>query len=188
MKKIAVFGSGSGSNAENIIRFFATDSDVEIGPLVSNTSKSRFKLIAETNKLEYLEFSNSEFADSIDQVLASLQERKVDWIVLAGFLRIIHPKLIKAYPNKIINIHPSLLPNYGGQGMYGMHVHNKVFENKEKESGITVHYVNEQFDEGKIIDQKTVNIESCKNPDEIRAKVQELEQIHFPSIINNVIQ
>ena len=122
------------------------------------------------------------------EVLASLQERKVDWIVLAGFLRIIHPKLIKAYPNKIINIHPSLLPNYGGQGMYGMHVHNKVFENKEKESGITVHYVNEKLDDGNIILKKSFYISSHDNEKSLKFKTQKLEYLTFPEAIIKIFR
>jgi len=102
-------------------------------------------------------------------------------------LRKIDPSLIEAYSDRIVNIHPSLLPNYGGPGMYGMNVHNAVFENKERESGITIHLVNENFDEGKIIDQKKVQIESCTEPDQIRAKVQELEQLYFPEVIDNLI-
>ncbi len=188
MQNIAVFGSGSGSNAENIIRFFSESSDVKIGPLVSNTSKSRFRLIAEANAIDYLEFDNTAFENEIDLIIENLQEYKTDWIVLAGFLRKIHPKLIQAFENRIINIHPSLLPQYGGPGMYGMRVHQAVFDHNETESGITVHFVNEHFDEGEIIAQKKVNVETCANPDEIRAKVQELEQLYFPQIINDLIQ
>ena len=127
------------------------------------------------------------FANEPSAIIEALKERKVDWIVLAGFLRKIDPLLIQAYLDRIVNIHPSLLPKYGGPGMYGMHVHNAVFENKERESGITVHLVNKNFDEGRIIDQKEVNVENCKEPDQIRAKVQELEQLYFPQIIDNLI-
>ncbi|MCB0476591.1 MAG: phosphoribosylglycinamide formyltransferase [Crocinitomicaceae bacterium] len=187
MKKIAVFGSGSGTNAENIIRHFKLNPKVQIGPLVSNTSKSRFKEIAKTNGIEYLEYSNQDFAEFPEKILADLNSRETEWIILAGFLRKIHPDLIRAFSNKMINIHPSLLPKYGGKGMYGMKVHQAVFENNDSESGITVHFVNENFDEGKIIEQRKVNVSSCQTPDEIRGKVQELEQLVFPEIIESVI-
>lgn len=187
MHKIAVFGSGSGTNAENIIRYFKGNKKFEIGPLVSNSSKSRFREIAENNGILYLEYSNETFANSPEKILSDLKENGVDWIVLAGFLRKIHPELIRQYENRIINIHPSLLPNYGGKGMYGMKVHRAVLENQEAESGITVHFVNEKFDEGKIIAQKRVDVSSCETADAIREKVQELEQLHFPTIIESII-
>ncbi|MEZ4937766.1 MAG: phosphoribosylglycinamide formyltransferase [Crocinitomicaceae bacterium] len=188
MKHIAVFGSGTGSNAENIIQYFNGNFNVEIGPLVSNTPKSRFKVIAENNSIEYLEFDNETFANQPDKIVSELLKRKVDFIVLAGFLRKIHPDLIHAFSKRIINVHPSLLPKYGGRGMYGMKVHEAVLGNKETESGITVHFVNDHFDEGEIIEQKRVNVQSCSTADEIRAKVQELEQMYFPQIIENIIR
>jgi phosphoribosylglycinamide formyltransferase-1 len=187
MKNIAIFGSGSGTNAENIIRFYQNNDEVKVGLLVTNTEKSRFQEIAQTNNISFKLFQNEDFTSNSDEILSVLSKYKVDWIILAGFLRKIHPDIIAAFSDKIINIHPSLLPNYGGKGMYGMKVHEAVFENKDHESGITVHLVNENFDEGMVLEQKSVDVSSCKNPDEIRQKVQELEQLYFPEIINKTL-
>lgn len=187
MKKIAIFGSGSGTNAENIIRYFKDNVHVSICLLVTNTDKSRFKVIAEENSIPFKLISNTDFAENKDLLIQTMNEFEVDWIILAGFLRKIHSCLISSFPNKIINIHPSLLPKYGGKGMYGMKVHEAVFKNQEAVSGITVHFVNENFDEGEIIAQKEVKARDCKSPEEIRERVQKLEQKYFPEIINATI-
>jgi len=187
MTNIAIFGSGSGTNAENIIKYYQNSQEVQIILLVTNTSKSRFKIIAENSSIPFKLFSNADFNSNTKDVLSFLRDNKVNWIVLAGFLRKIDTALLKAYKNRIINVHPSLLPKHGGAGMYGMKVHQAVLDNKEVESGITVHLVNENFDEGEIIQQKKVDVSNCKSADEIRQKVQELEQLYFPEIINSVL-
>jgi phosphoribosylglycinamide formyltransferase-1 len=120
-------------------------------------------------------------------VLKNLKELNPDLIVLAGFLLKFPEHIIIEFPNKIINIHPALLPKYGGKGMYGKYVHQAVLDNKENETGITIHYVNEQFDEGGIIFQKSTSISDCKSPDEIANKVHELEQLFFPEVINQLL-
>ena len=141
-------------------------------------------------KLEFLKrekvFSSEDLKSS--KILQKLNALNPDLIVLAGFLLQFPENIIKNYPNKIINIHPALLPNYGGKGMYGMNVHKAILENKEKETGITIHYVNENYDEGKIIFQKSINIENCKTPDQIAQKIHELEMEHFPKEIEKLLK
>ena len=175
MINIAIFGSGSGTNAENIIRFYEKNETVNVALMVANTPKSRFKEIAKNHDIAYELIDNFTFQNAPEQIVESLKAKQIDWIILAGFLRKIHPELIRAFSNRMINIHPSLLPKYGGKGMYGMNVHQAVLDNKEKESGITVHFVNENFDEGKILKQEKIDVSNCTSADEIRQKVQELE-------------
>lgn len=187
MVKIAILGSGSGTNAENIIRFYQNREDVEVALLIANTPKSRFSEIAEENGIPYALLENDVFASNPEKVIEVLKVYKVEWIILAGFLRKIDPLIIQTYRDKMINLHPSLLPKHGGKGMYGMKVHQAVLDQGDEESGITVHFVNENFDEGRIIEQKKVNVKDCQEADEIRARVQALEQEFFPSIIDSVI-
>ncbi len=130
-------------------------------------------------------FSKEEFATAL--VLEKLQSFQPDLIVLAGFLLKFPQNIIEAYPDQIINIHPALLPKYGGKGMYGMNVHKSVLENKEIETGISIHYVNEHYDEGNIIFQKNVSLENCNTPEEIAEKVHQLEQKYFPEVIERLL-
>ena len=185
MKKILLFASGAGSNVENIIQYFKNNPDVKIAGVFSNNSNAIVLDKAKKHNVPTLIFNREQLTEGF--VLDKMAEFKPDLIVLAGFLWKMPQEIVSAYPNKIINIHPALLPKYGGKGMYGIKVHQTVLANKEKETGITIHYVNEQYDEGKFIFQQKVNIENCKIPEDIVAKVHMLEQIHFPQIIEKIL-
>ncbi len=184
MKKIAIFASGSGTNAQNIIEYFKDNRYVEIDSLWSNKENAYVLIRAEKLGVETFTFNRNEFYNSVD-VLEALSARKVDMIVLAGFLWLVPRYLTEEFT--IINIHPALLPKYGGKGMYGKYVHEAVVANKEKESGISIHYVNEQYDEGNIIFQAKCELAASDNPDDVAAKVHELEYEHFPRVIEEVI-
>jgi phosphoribosylglycinamide formyltransferase 1 len=184
MKKIAIFASGNGSNAENIIQYFKNSNQGTVVAVFSNNSNAKVVEKAKNHQIPVVVFPKSELNAGF--VLHELHRFQPDLIVLAGFLLKFPESILKEYP-KVINIHPALLPKYGGKGMYGNHVHQAVLDNKEKETGITIHYVNEHYDEGEFIFQKSVNIEDCKSPEEIAQKVQELEQQYFPEIIEKLI-
>lgn len=185
MKKIVLFASGNGTNAEQIIRCFNKRSFAMVTNVLTNNSDA--KVIEKAKKLEVntLIFNKSELNDGL--ILDELNKIKPDLIVLAGFLLKFPEHIIKAYPNKIINIHPALLPNYGGKGMYGMNVHKAIFDKKEEETGITIHYVTPNYDEGAIIFQKSVTISDCKSPEEIAQKVHQLEHKHFSKVISDLL-
>ncbi|SEF72568.1 MULTISPECIES: phosphoribosylglycinamide formyltransferase [Parabacteroides] len=186
MKNIAIFASGSGTNAENIARYFAKSETVNVAVVLSNNRN--VGVHARVNKLGVpsFVFSRDEFVEG-KAVLAKLTEYKIDFIVLAGFMNKISDALLKAYPGKIINIHPALLPKYGGKGMFGMHVHEAVVAAKEKESGITIHYIDENYDEGAIIFQATCPVLSSDTPEEVATKVHALEYAHYPHVIEEVL-
>jgi phosphoribosylglycinamide formyltransferase-1 len=186
MKKIVLFASGNGTNAENIMTYFDTSNAVSVVGVFTNNSEA--KVIERAKKFKVPTFVFNKSALSDDTVLNQLKQLQPDLIVLAGFLLKFPMHIINEFPNKVINIHPALLPNYGGKGMYGIHVHQAVLENKEKETGITVHYVNEHFDEGEFIFQTNVNIENCKTAEEIAQKIHELEMEHFPNVIERFIE
>ena len=185
MKKIVLFASGNGTNAEEIIRYFNKSGLAIVTNVLTNNSNA--KVIEKAKKLNVntLIFNKSELNDGF--VLEELNKIKPDLIVLAGFLLKFPESIIEVYPNKIINIHPALLPNYGGKGMYGMNVHNAIFENKDAETGITIHYVTSNYDEGAIIFQKSVTILACKSPEEIAQKVHQLEHKYFPEVISDLL-
>ncbi len=183
--KIAVFASGSGTNAENIVNYFADIPEIAVACILCNNPNAGVVERAKNLKLDVLVFNRVNFYES-DTVLHYLSQKKVDLIVLAGFLWLIPQNLIKKYPNAIINIHPAMLPKYGGKGMYGDAVHKAVSENLETHTGITIHYVNEKYDEGAIIFQKSVKIEPREAPISIASKVQELEYKFFPTIIEKI--
>ena len=182
MIKLAILGSGSGSNALNIIEKCKDRLDVKVSLIISNVAHAGILKHAENNGITAVTISNSEL-QSEQSIVDLLQQHQIDWIVLAGFLRKIGPQICQAYPNKIINIHPALLPKYGGKGMYGHFVHDAVFQNKESQSGITIHFVNEHYDEGNIIAQFTAPIAPTDLPKDIESKVRALEIAHFPSVI-----
>ena len=186
MKSIVLFASGSGSNVENIVDYFSANPNVSISCVLSN--KRDAKVFERCNRLNInaLYFNKHSFYNS-DCVLNVLKSLSPDLIVLAGFLWKIPDNLINSYPNKIVNIHPALLPKYGGKGMYGMHVHESVKDNKESETGITIHYVNENYDEGAIIKQAKVSINPNDTPEVIAEKVHQLEYEHFPKVIEQVL-
>ncbi len=183
---IAIFASGNGSNAENIARYFLEQKTATVDLIVSNNSNAFVLERAAKLKIDSRLIARGDFKQT-KNVLALLKEKKIDFIVLAGFLWLIPRDLILAYPQKIINIHPALLPKYGGKGMYGNYVHQAVSEAGETESGISIHYVNQAYDEGNIIFQKSVAIQSGESPDKIAEKIHALEYEYFPVIIEKVI-
>ena len=185
MKKVLLFASGTGSNVENIIQYFADNIDIKVIGVFTNNPNAIVLDKAKKYTIPTLIFNKQELTEGF--VLDKIDELQPDLIVLAGFLWKFPEQIIAKYPNKIINIHPALLPKYGGKGMYGMNVHNAVLENKEKETGITIHYVNENYDEGEFILQQKVNIEDCKTAQEIAAKIHELEHEYFPKTIERLL-
>lgn len=181
---IVILASGSGTNAENIANYFASNDYIQVSQILSN-KKDAFvlerakKLGIPSSTFSKTDFQNATFLDRIPEA---------DYIILAGFLWLIPEYLIKAFPNKIINIHPALLPKYGGKGMYGSHVHKAVIEAKEKESGITIHLVNEEYDKGEILFQVKCNIDESDTPDSLAKKIHGLEHEHFPRVIEKYIK
>lgn len=186
MRKIVIFASGSGSNAEKIILHFKNSDQVVVSAVFSNKPDAKVLEKAENLGVSTVVFDKNALSDGT--VLAKIDEIQPDLIVLAGFLLKFPESIIEQYPGKIINIHPALLPKYGGKGMYGMNVHRAILENGEKETGITIHYVNEHYDEGGILFQVTVSIQDCTTPEAIAAKVHELEHEHFSKVIENLLQ
>ena len=185
MQRIIIFASGSGTNAENIIEYFKESDLATVSYIVTNNPKAgvleRAKRMGipskicskhEMHKPEFLSFLN----------------KNADFIVLAGFLLKIPDQMIHDFPDTIVNIHPALLPKYGGKGMYGMHVHRSVVENQEPKSGITIHYVNGNYDEGAIIFQKSVDLTAQDTPDDVAAKIHQLEQENFPRVIESLLK
>ena len=185
-KKIILFASGSGSNFKKICEYFKNDNTVSIELLISNNPKAKALQIAESFNIKTLVIDKQSFYDS-DKALINVLKINPSLIVLAGFLWKIPPAFIAKFTNKIINIHPALLPKFGGKGMYGMHVHNAVIINKEIESGITIHYVNENYDEGSIIFQKKIKILKSDDSLEISKRILKLEHEFFPIIIQKVL-
>ena len=185
MKKIVIFASGQGSNAENIILHFNKKGFANVVAICTNNPNAKVLEIAKNNNIESLIFNKTELNEGF--VLDKLNAINPDLIVLAGFLWKFPEPIIDVYTNKIINIHPALLPKYGGKGMYGMNVHSKVLENQEPETGITIHYVTKNYDEGAFIFQKSVSIVECKSAEEIAVKIHELEMDNFPKIIEKLI-
>jgi phosphoribosylglycinamide formyltransferase 1 len=185
MKNIVIFASGSGTNAENIVLQLKKSCQGNVVGIFTNNPNAKVIDRAKNLNVPVQVFNKSELSDGF--VLEKINSLQPDLIVLAGFLLKFPESIIKQYPNKIINIHPALLPKYGGKGMFGMHVHNAVLENKEKETGITIHYVNENYDEGAFIFQKSVTIEDCNSAEEIATKIHELEREHFPVIVEKLL-
>ncbi|AHM61759.1 phosphoribosylglycinamide formyltransferase [Flammeovirgaceae bacterium 311] len=184
--RIAVFASGSGSNAERFFEHFKHSPQAEIALVCSNRAEAYVLERARNHQLPTYIFSNKQLQETKD-VLIKLQEEKIDLIVLAGFLRLIPSYLIEAYPNRIVNIHPALLPKWGGKGMWGIHVHEAVVNAKELQSGITIHYVNGRYDEGDIIFQTSCALTSADTPAEVAAKVLKLEHEHYPKVVEKLI-
>lgn len=183
---LAIFASGAGSNAEKIIGHFSGHASVRVGLVVCNKPGAGVLTIAAAHGIPVLLIEKEQFFRG-NAYTDELKQYGIDFIVLAGFLWKVPVALIQAYPNRIINIHPALLPKYGGKGMYGMHVHEAVINAGEKESGITIHYVNEKFDEGKHIFQAVCAIEATDTPERLAQKVHELEHRYFPEVIENVL-
>lgn len=186
-KRIAIFASGNGTNAMNLIHFFKSSKEAEIGFVLSNRAEAGVLEKAKSEGVEVVVVSNEHVQEG-DPLVVICKERAIDLIVLAGFLRKIPDQLIRNYPNKIVNIHPALLPNYGGKGMYGDHVHQAVLAAGESESGISIHFVNEHFDEGKILAQFTCPVEISDTLESLRQRVQELEHRHYAEVINDLVK
>ena len=183
--KIALFASGSGSNAENIVHYFSQNPGFSFPLIISNKTDAFVHNRAKKLEIPSFTFSRDEFTNG-EKILCLLKEYDIDCIVLAGFLLRIPQMLIQAFPSKIINIHPALLPKHGGKGMYGMRVHEAVAEANDAESGITIHYVNSNYDEGSIIFQVTCPVNPSDTPEMIAAKVHALEYEHFPKVIEMI--
>ena len=186
MKRIVIFASGSGTNAENIIKYFQERKSAEVTHVFSNKRSAKVLKRAYDLNVRSLYFDKASFYDT-NEVLNILKDATPDLIVLAGFLWIFPKKIIDAFPNKVINIHPALLPKYGGKGMYGDHVHEAVVQNGEKESGITIHYVNEKYDEGAIIFQAKTVIDETYTPQDVAKAIHQLEYKHFPVVIEELL-
>lgn len=188
MKHIAIFASGNGTNAENIIKYFQNrGGDIEVSLVVCNRREAGvYERVARLG-MDVIYMPKSEFNDSV-KMSELLNRWHIDFIVLAGFLLMIPAFILKKYPNKIINLHPSLLPKYGGKGMYGQHVHKAVVEAGEKETGITIHFVNELCDEGEIIFQAKTDIDAADKAEDVEKKIHVLEKKFYPEVIDMVIQ
>ncbi len=184
MKRIAIFASGSGSNAQKIIEYFSTSKEVVVDSLWSNNENAYALIRAEKLGVETFTFESDEFYRS-NEILDRLYDHRIDMIVLAGFLWLVPRNLTELFT--VINIHPALLPKYGGKGMYGINVHKAVLASKDKESGITIHRVNQNYDDGDIIFQATCPIVSGDTPETLAARVHELEYQHYPRIIEEVL-
>lgn len=186
-KRIAIFASGSGSNAQKIMEHFKKHPDAEVVIVLTNNPEAYVLQRADNFEIPSHIFDKHEFYKT-DDVVRLLKNLQIDLIVLAGFLWLIPQNLLKAFPNKIINIHPALLPKFGGKGMYGDRVHQAVIEAGEEESGITIHYVNENFDEGETIHQSKFRIEEGDDIEMIKFKGQQLEHLHYPKVVEQVLK
>lgn len=186
MKRIVLFASGSGSNVQRIVEYFNNNNNVEISMVFCNKPNAFVLERAKNLNLKSFLFNKSDFHEG-GNVLNKLSEINPDLIVLAGFLWLIPAEMVAKFPNKIINIHPALLPKYGGKGMYGMNVHKAVRENNELETGITIHHVNEHYDEGNTIFQAKFKVESTDSAEDIATKIHELEYKYFPQIIEELL-
>jgi formyltetrahydrofolate-dependent phosphoribosylglycinamide formyltransferase len=184
---LVIFASGAGSNAQQIINYFAGSANTRIALVICNKPGAGVLAIAEKAGIPFLLIEKERFFKG-DHYLPELKAYHTDFIILAGFLWKIPGQLIAAYPKKIINIHPALLPKYGGKGMYGHYVHEAVIANKEKESGITIHYVDELYDHGAVIFQATCAIDDTDNSNTLAKKVHVLEHLHYPKVIDGILQ
>ncbi len=184
--RLAVFVSGGGTNLENIINYFSADEQVEVSMVVSNKADAYALQRAKNHGIPNVVISRKQFTEEEATVMEAVKD--CDFIILAGFLVKVPDYLIDAYPKRIINIHPALLPKYGGKGMYGHHIHEAVKAAGEKETGITIHFVNNELDAGEHIAQFKVALTDEDTADTIAAKIHELEQAHFPKVIESVIK
>ena len=185
MKKIAVFASGSGTNAENIAKYFANSQDVRVVLVVSNNPLAGVHERADRLGIPSVTYTNEELSEG-SKIVQKLMEFEADWLILAGYLKKIPEAILNAFPHKIVNIHPAILPKYGGKGMYGMRVHEAVVAACDSESGITIHYVNENYDEGQIIFQARCPVMPSDTPADVATKVHALEYKHYPEVIGRL--
>lgn len=186
MINLAILASGNGTNAENIIRHFSANNNINVVVVLSNKSNAYVHKRAENFEIPSYTFSKYEF-DKGNPILRALKQYKVDFIVLAGFMIKLSTPILNEYPNKIINIHPALLPKFGGKGMYGDHVHKAVVEAGESQTGITIHYVNEHYDEGQIIFQTKCPVTLGQTFEDVAQNVHELEYQYYPEIIEQTV-
>ncbi len=186
MKRIAIFASGNGSNAQVISEYFNDHPEITVSLILSNKKEAYVLQRAKIMNIPSFVFSRQEFYKT-DKVLNILKKYKIDFIVLAGFLWLVPENILKVYNNKIINIHPALLPKYGGKGMHGNRVHKAVIENHDKESGITIHKVNEKYDEGEIVFQVKCPVEKFDDHESLAKKVHQLEYKYYPKIIEKLL-
>lgn len=188
MKKIAIFASGSGSNAQKIQEYIQENSPgFVIDCIVVNNSNAGIIERSISWNCDIIHINKANFYKN-EQISLELKSRNIDLIVLAGFLWLIPQHLLNHFPNKIINIHPALLPKFGGKGMFGINVHKAVFEAKESKSGITIHTIDAEYDKGEILFQKDVDVSNCKSPEEIGAKVLNIEHSYFAKVIDNYLK
>jgi phosphoribosylglycinamide formyltransferase-1 len=186
MHRIAIFASGTGSNARKIIEYFQNKTDITVSLVLSNKATAPVLDMARDHQVDTLTLARNTFYES-EQLLDQLHHYAIDFIVLAGFLWLVPPYLVQAYPRKIVNIHPALLPKYGGKGMYGHFVHEAVKKAGETESGMTIHYVNEHYDEGDIIFQASCRLQPDDDPETIAKRVLRLEHEHFAPVVEQLI-
>lgn len=186
MKRLVIFASGSGTNAENLIRFFQDHNNVSVDLVLTNNPHAKVLERVKILNISALSFNRKAFYH--DQVIVNvLKDINPDLIILAGFLWKFPVSILTLFPDKVINIHPALLPKYGGKGMYGTHVHKAVVENRETETGITIHYVNENYDEGAIIFQAKCPVDTSDTSEDVAAKIHALEMEHFPKVVNSLL-
>ena len=185
-KKIVIFASGSGTNAENIIKHFQASGKAEVVAVFSNKRSAKVLKRAHDLEVKALHFDRDALYAS-NEILNLLKDMDPDLIVLAGFLWIFPDTILHEFHNKVINLHPALLPKYGGKGMYGMNVHRAVVEKKEVKTGITIHYVNEKYDEGEIIFQASTPVDPTDSAEDIAEKIHQLEYEHFPQVIEDLL-
>lgn len=186
VKKIAILASGSGSNAENIANYFNGSNYAEVSFIIANNPEAYVIERAKRLGIECAVVTKAQFMEA-NEIIAMLQERSIDFVVLAGFLLLVPAKLIRAYPGRIVNIHPALLPKHGGKGMYGDRVHKAVVESGDTESGITIHLIDEQYDKGTTFFQAKCPVLPTDTPDDVAAKVHALEYEHFPHVIEEIL-
>ena len=186
VKNIAILASGAGSNAQKILEYFSDRMDIAVPLIISNKKEAGVLNIAKLSSIDTFVVTRDTFYSTTD-LLIELDKRNIDFIVLAGFLWLIPPYLIQHYPDRIINIHPALLPKYGGKGMYGHFVHEAVHLAKDTHSGITIHFVNEKYDEGSIVFQERCEILPSDQPEDIARKVQVLEHSYYPTVIDQLV-
>lgn len=186
MKRIAIFASGSGTNTENLIRYFRTHPSGRVELVLTNRPDAGVLDRAESLGVKTACFTREQFYET-GEVIGMLSERGIDFIVLAGFLWLVPPGLLDAFRGRVVNIHPALLPRYGGKGMYGNRVHQSVIASGDRESGITIHYVNQEYDEGDIIFQVTCPVKRDDTPETLASRIHALEYKHFPAVIETLL-
>ena len=186
MKNIAIFASGSGTNAQKIMEYFSGRNDINVSTVLSNKKDSLVLERAKNFYVTTLAFNREDFYET-NKIIDVLDDKNIDLIVLAGFLWLVPENIIRKYPKRIINIHPALLPKYGGKGMYGMRVHQAVLESGDKKSGISIHYVNEVYDEGEIIFHAICDVMPDDTPESLAKRIHELEYKHFAPVIEKLL-